>query len=123
MIKKVFLCCICIVLMSVFYSCSNNEDNENSNLQNTEAVNTEKNYPLLKVVNNYSQYIRSVSLVGYSFESLAIGYGDSQTFHLTNGMPGGYENINVKVWDGMHVASNYKFTFADWETTIVYFKY
>lgn len=114
--KKFFIRFVLIALFVSVFSCSNGSNNENK-----ETFSTEKKYPLLKVVNNYSQYIKSVSLVGYSFESLAIRYGESQTFHLSNGMPAGYENINVKVWDGVHVASNYKCNFADGETTIIYF--
>lgn len=89
-----------------FSSCSNINGNSNS-------------YPMLKVINNYSERIVSVSLVGYSFESLYIGNGQSQTFYLTNGMPAGYRNINVRVWDGMHVALNYTCNFADGEVTVL----
>lgn len=56
-------------------------------------------YPSLKVENRVSddRSIYSVRLVGYEFNNLNIGSGDSQTFSLDNGMQGGYENLNIKV--------------------------
>lgn len=52
----------------------------------------------LKVVNQYEgRYISNVSLVGYEFSSLNITYENSQTFNLDNGMPAGYDNINIQV--------------------------
>ena len=57
-------------------------------------------YPSLKIVNQTDvdyYYITSVSLVGYEFNNLNITTGDSQTFILDQGMPAGYEEINVDV--------------------------
>ena len=54
----------------------------------------------LKIVNDlYENYysITSVYLVGYEFKTLNIPKGDSQTFILAEGMPAGYENVNVVV--------------------------
>jgi len=68
---------IMIALGTVFFACEKNTS--------------------LKVVNQTSGKITSVSLVGYDFNSLSISTGQSQTFSLDNGMPGGYENINVSV--------------------------
>lgn len=60
---------------------------------------SKEEYPTLKVANEVTdnRYITSVTLVGYEFKSLNITSGDSQSFDLDNGMPGGYENINVNV--------------------------
>jgi len=59
-------------------------------------------YPSLKVVNQNSdsESITSISLVGYEFKSLLIPTGSSQTFVLDKGMPGGYNNIYIKVTYG-----------------------
>jgi hypothetical protein len=51
----------------------------------------------LKVVNQSSGTITSVSLVGYEFKTLSIARGESQTFSLDNGIAAGYDNINVSV--------------------------
>ena len=47
--------------------------------------------PSLKVVNQSAdnKVITTVRLVGYEFVNLNIGIGDSQTFTLGEGMPGG----------------------------------
>lgn len=58
-------------------------------------------YPSLRVVNQLEDSWRSivsVSLVGYEFDNLNIEFdGDEQTFVLNEGMPGGYDDINVTV--------------------------
>ena len=65
-------------------------------------------YPYLKIENQLNSNWRSITgvlLVGYEFENLKIEpKGDSQTFVLDKGMPGGYEKINVKV---LYKASTY----------------
>jgi hypothetical protein len=35
--------------------------------------------------------------MGYSFTSIEISEGESQTFQFNDGMPGGYENISISV--------------------------
>jgi hypothetical protein len=74
--------------------CSISNDNAGGDVPKEEL-------PSIKVVNQLTDSWRSiteVSLVGYEFNSLNIEpNGGSQTFVLDKGMPGGYENINVKV--------------------------
>ena len=80
---------------------------------------SENNYPCLEVFNDY-QYdvITKVSLVGYTFDSLNICYGESQKFYLMNGMPAGYENINVAISVKSHITLNKKCNFANGKTTV-----
>ena len=56
-------------------------------------------YPSLKVQNQNTddRRITAVELIGYDFDNLNIEIGESQTFVLDQGMPGGYDNINVVV--------------------------
>ena len=66
-----------------------------------EPEEVEETYPTLKI-SNTSQCsspltITSVSLVGYQFNSLSLIGGENQTFSLSNGMNGGYNDINVNV--------------------------
>ena len=79
-------------------------------------------YPSLKVVNppvsGYARAITSVVLVGYEFLNLNITPGNSQTFILKNGMPGGYNNINVTVGYYPYFISN-KFNFSNGKTTTI----
>lgn len=78
----------------------------------------EEMYPCLEVVNEYRyDVVTKVSLVGYTFDSLDIKYGESQKFYLTNGMPAGYENINVAITAKRHVTLNKKCNFVDGKTT------
>ena len=53
--------------------------------------------PSLKVTNNACSTIKSVSLVGYDFQNLAIAENESKTFVLTNGIPAGLDNVNINV--------------------------
>lgn len=84
-------------------------------------------YPSLKVVNqnNDSRIITAVKLVGYEFENLSIPIGDSQIFTLDDGMPGGYEDLNITVshkysaWSG---SESIKVNFNDGETTTITLK-
>ncbi len=80
-------------------------------------------YPSLKVVNQFvGRSIKSVSLVGYNFNSLLITAGNSQLFALDGGMPGGYEDINVTVLYGSAFANwnaSNTFDFNDGETTTI----
>ena len=36
-------------------------------------------------------------MVGYNFETLNIGYGESKTFELKDGINGGYDNVFVDI--------------------------
>ncbi len=83
-------------------SCNSNVDNSNvdnntntgNSTENTND-NTNKN-AFLEIVNKYPDFsISTIRLVGYSFEYLDILYNESKTFELTNGIPGGYDNVNV----------------------------
>ena len=84
-------------------------------------------HPFLNVVNqnNDSRSITSVRLVGYEFNNLSIAIGDSQTFTLDKGMPGGYSDINITVshkysaWSG---SVSTKVNFNDGETTTITLK-
>ncbi|MCH7658495.1 MAG: hypothetical protein IIB05_09300 [Bacteroidetes bacterium] len=75
--------------------------------------------------NNDSRSITSVSLVGYEFTNLSIAIGNSQTFTLDKGMPGGYSDINIIVshkysaWSG---SVSTKVNFVDGDTTTITFK-
>ena len=76
-----------LVLAVTMFSCSSDDDGNS--------------YPSLRVVNdiceNANKDIESVRLLNYDFELLNIPSGGEQTFALDNGMPGGLENIQVKV--------------------------
>jgi len=85
-----------------------------------------EDYPKLKVVNQYAdKYISAVSLIGYQFDNLHIDSGHSQTFALDNGMPGGYNDINILVTYRAPFASwniSNSFDFYDGETTTITLK-
>ncbi len=60
------------------------------------------NYPSLRVVNQTTdsddRNIVSVKLLNYEFTyNLILLQNNEQIFILDNGMPGGYENINIEV--------------------------
>ena len=62
----------------------------------------DSSHPELKITSELScdktiNEIESVSLVGYNFESLLIGGGESKTFTLSDGMPAGLKDVNVNV--------------------------
>lgn len=89
-----------------------------------DASEESNNYPYLKIIDNYpSGDINYVKLVNYSFENLSIKNGESQTFKLENGMPAGYENINVVVnYDGLHMPISLKVNFQNGKTTVIILK-
>lgn len=84
-------------------------------------------YPTLTIVNqnNNEAYLTSVRLLNYDFTNLNIEIGDSQTFRLDAGMPGGHENINIivawsrSIYQGGTVNSS--FDFVDGENTTIIF--
>ena len=59
------------------------------------------NYPSLRVVNQTTdsddRNVVWVKLLNYEFTQLNITPNNEQIFILDNGMPGGYENINIEV--------------------------
>ncbi len=108
----------CVMLL-ILISCSDTTDT-------TDPTDPVDLYPSLKVVNQYeSRLIKSVSLVGYEFNNLLITAGNSQTFALDGGMPGGYSNININVSYGSGSVTrqiNSQFNFEDGETTTITLK-
>lgn len=101
--KKVIL----LFLLVLFTSCNKDDD-----------------YPTLKIVNqttNDLHFVKSVKLVGYDFENLIIESNDSQVFKLNNGMPSGYEDINVRIWINHHynLNKNIQVNFDNGETTTI----
>jgi len=75
--------------------------------------------------NTDSYPITAVRLVNYEFNSLEIDVGDSQTFTLDDGMPGGYSDINIIVSyrrAGNQYSMNIEKDFTDGETTTVRMK-
>ena len=128
---------ICLGLISCSsVDSSNNSDNNQESSVNTEnnsnsssnTDNNTNNYPSLKIVCDYSGCITRVGLVGYSFDDLRILNNESKTFELINGIPGGYENVNVnvkfspaKVVNGTHTTdlSSIKCNFTKGETTTI----
>jgi len=105
---------IFIGIALTFFACS--KDNEK---------NDSEKYPSLKVINTVTdnRFISSVKIVGYEFNNLNITSGNSQTFILQNGMPGGYENVNVIVsYKTSNIPSNSKnktVNFTNGQTTMI----
>lgn len=97
------------------------------NFTSCEKENHEATYPTLQVINDLGDDWRSitvVSLVGYTFDNLDIRpFGESQSFILDKGMPGGYENINVTVryirYRGVDASRSLKIDFSDSQTTSI----
>ena len=89
---------IFIVSLFIFFALMgcNTPTNETPN-ENNKENSTSIEYPKLKIESNYEGYIYKVSLVGYQFEDLRILQNQSSVFDLSNGMPSGYENINVNI--------------------------
>jgi len=99
----------------------------NSNEEADDEVSEDSQIPYLMVVNqNTDSYpITAVRLVNYEFNSLEIDVGDSQTFTLDDGMPGGYSDINIIVSyrrAGNQYSMNIEKDFTDGETTTVRMK-
>ena len=88
----------------------------------------EEQYPFLRLVNENTNdaIVTSVRLLGYEFENLNIDVGESQMFTLENGMPGGYDDINVIVgwkrsaWQSGSV--NAAFDFGNGDITTITFE-
>ena len=104
---------VVLVLGMTMFSCSSDDDGNS--------------YPSLRVVNQTTdsndRNIVSVKLLNYEFTQLNITPNNEQIFILDNGMPGGYENINIEVrLSGPQlVIRNIDVTFNDGEvTTIIY---
>lgn len=60
--------------------------------------------------------------MGYSFTSIEISEGESQTFQFNDGMPGGYENISISVRYGPPASlwgQSTSVNFTDCESTTV----
>lgn len=120
--KKILVLVIGCLL---FASCSNGWD-----MPKSEGSGNVVSYPKLKVINDGREdtmfgydYISSVVLLNYSFTPIEIKKGESQTFVLDKGMPGGYNDILVKISYGEdgHTFSSYKIkkNFANGSTTTI----
>ena len=97
------------VIVLAFTACGSGDDDE---------------VPSLKVVNQSTnnKVITTVRLVGYEFLNLNIGIGDSQTFTLSEGMSGGYTNINTSViysCGGRSWSKSIELNFSNGETTTI----
>ena len=105
---------VLILACLLFASCKGNQDNSSS-------------YPKLKVENACSGSsdgfaITAVELVNYSFTPLDIKVGESRTFTLDKGMPGGYDDVLVVVHYGPSGAIRIyqiRKDFKDGDTTVV----
>ena len=97
--KKLFY----LMIVCLFFVACNNNTNTTTETGN----NTDKNavsYPYLNVENaisGTSSVVMAVSLVNYDFTPLGIKGGQSQTFVLDRGMPGGYDNILISITFGV----------------------
>jgi hypothetical protein len=103
---------VMFIVLIVIPSCDNENNECNNETHNEENNNGDNisNYPLLKVVNEHSNIrINSVLLVGYEFRNISITNGNSQTFSLSNGMPGGFNDIIVSVggWGTYSTRANF----------------
>jgi len=100
-----------LVLAVTMFSCSSDDDGNS--------------YPSLRIVNdiceNAYKDVDYVELLNYGFGSINIASGEEQTFALDDGMPGGLENILVRVhYSGPQVHSNTIYVdFVNGETTTV----
>ena len=114
MVGKIrFYFVIAVVFSFVFFAC-NNATNPVDNTGNS----PDPNYPILRVVNLHAlNPITSVSLVGYEFNHLRLYRGQSQTFILDRGMPGGYNNININIRAVQNF--NARVNFAHGMTTVI----
>ena len=105
--KKIMI----LVLAVTMFSCSSDDDGNS--------------YPSLRIVNdiceNAYKDVDYVELLNYGFGSINIASGEEQTFALDDGMPGGLENILVRVhYSGPQVHSNTIYVdFVNGETTTV----
>jgi hypothetical protein len=65
--------------------------------------------------------ISEVTLDGYEFKNIIIDVGESEVFHLDEGMPSGYEDVEVLVRGpfgaGKRLAANLKVDFRKGKTT------
>lgn len=106
---KKLLVIVCFLLSVV--SCKNTVDYVETK---------DKPYPKLMVVHDAvtGDEINKVELVNYTFHPLQIKSGESQTFSLSNGMLGGYENIYICVTLNQRVYAIRK-NFENGKTTVV----
>ncbi len=116
--NKIQLLFISLIFGALFFTVSCNKECDNI---------ADNKYPYLKVINENddNNVITSVKLVDYTFENLSINVGESQTFTLDKGMPGGYDNINVNVshkYGGVTRFQNIKVNFHNGDTTTIILK-
>lgn len=113
-------------VIGILFTLSSCDSNEGV-MDIIDPVDDVETFPYLKVVNavNDTSPIINVELVGYEFSNLNIIPGTSQTFVLDNGMPGGYDDINIVVTyqePGTRGYPTIKVDFNDDETTTVTLK-
>ena len=87
----------------ILFSCSSDEEHASFTVVNQKDIIT----------------ITEISLVGYKFETLSIGLGESKTFVLDKGLNGGYDNVNVSFsWTcgGRGWSGNTTINFLDGQT-------
>ena len=57
-------------------------------------------------------------MVGYEFDELRIEPGESKTFELVNGIPGGNNAVNVRAWVNVgYIIPGYEANFENGQTT------
>jgi hypothetical protein len=119
---KTQLTLIAALLMIVITSCNKDCDCDD------DKPPVDESYPFLRIVNDNTNEatLTSVRMLNYEFDNLNIEIGESQMFTLEEGMPGGYENINVRVaWSRstwQNGSENAEFNFGDGDITTVAFK-
>ncbi len=100
-----------LLLLIFLISCSTESTVTNSN---DETALLGQDYPKLRVSNSNhcstNIKIKSISLVGYSFNDLSINDGESQSFSLSNGMNGGLTDININV--------SYQYGYNTWTNSL-----
>lgn len=122
-IKKIILLS---ALFLAVYGCSSHSIETVSDEAPT--IEDPEEFPKLRVLNQTTDNkpIVSVRLVGYEFFNLNITQNNEQVFSLEEGMPGGYENINVIIsylrYPTVGASRNISVDFADGEITTVVFK-
>jgi hypothetical protein len=109
-LKSVFLS---LIGLFVLISCGTEPTSSMTN-SNDEIESSGQDFPKLRVSNSNhcstNIKIKSISLVGYTFNDLSINDGESQSFSLSNGMNGGLTDINVNV--------SYQYGYNTWTNSL-----
>jgi hypothetical protein len=120
-LKGFFLCVVCLIIVMGCGTETNSSEDEEEIVEET--------FPTLQISNtsqcSSTLEITSVSLVGYDFNSLSLIGGESQTFTLSDGMYGGYNDINVNVgfrYGSRSWSNSIKVDFEDGIETVILLK-